>query len=102
MARKFIIQDNTLKVGNVVMHEDLKNEQSNEPVLGGGYWYIDREKNILYLYGKSIDFGRVTKKEIIEVRKNGSYTTSLEKLEWKWAFTDNLNWAISDSELIEN
>ena len=84
MAKKFIIQDNTLRLGNVDMHHELKNKQSESRIIGGGYWYLDKEKHTLYLYGKSIDFGKVTIEDLKEVKQNGVYSIFLETMKWKW------------------
>lgn len=58
MARKFIIENAVLILGNVALHADLANNE--EDVEGGGYWEADTDNNKLYLYSSSHDFGPVS------------------------------------------
>lgn len=60
IKQKFIIsQSGRYKQGRVALHLDLdKNAKS------GGYWFYDRDENVMYLYGKSEDFGQFTKEQI--------------------------------------
>ena len=105
MARKFIIQDNTLKLGNVDMHYELKNKEGDIKVIGGGYWYLDKDKTTIYLYGKSIDFGKVTIEDLKEVKENGIYSPFLESLEWKWLDSnkiDDLFFSNKIDDVLEN
>lgn len=57
---KFIIQHNKLRVGRVEMHFELLIPDNKDDVKGGGYWDYDKESNVLYLYGHSIEFGSVS------------------------------------------
>lgn len=100
MARKFIIQDDFLKVGNVEMHFELKSKQSDKPVIGGGYWYVDKDRTTIYFYGKSIDFGKVTKEDLRHVKTNGMFSPSIEKLQWKWIDSDNITDVLERGENI--
>lgn len=64
MARKWIINDEDLILGNVEFHEDLiGNDREKNKTLGGGRWHADRVNKIIYFWGKSVDFGQVTKKQ---------------------------------------
>ena len=101
MAKKFIIQDNTLKLGNVYMHNELKSKESDGKVIGGGYWHIDDDKTTLFLYGKSIDFGKVTVEDLKEVKENGLYSPFLETLEWKWLDNDRIEYVLEYAKTIE-
>ena len=58
MARKWIINDGDLIIGDVEMHDEKRDRNKT---LGGGYWYFDRSKNVIFFWGKSIDFGQVSK-----------------------------------------
>ena len=62
MAKKFIINDGNLILGDVEYHSELS--KNNSKTIGGGHWRIDHDEEILYLYGKSIEFGPVSEKEI--------------------------------------
>lgn len=61
---KWIIQDNMLRLGNVVNHSDLASDEGGK-VKGGGLWHLDREPidNTLYLYAKSYGFGQVSEED---------------------------------------
>ncbi|GAH42714.1 unnamed protein product [marine sediment metagenome] len=100
MARKFIIQDDTLRLGNVEMHKELQNEQSGNRIIGGGYWYIDNERTTLYLYGKSIDFGKVTIEDLKCIKELQLSTPSIEKLEWKWFDSDLITDVLENGEFV--
>lgn len=60
IKQKFVIcEDGGYKKGGVKLHLDLDKKAKS-----GGYWFYDIDKNILYLYGKSEDFGQFTKEQI--------------------------------------
>lgn len=57
MYQKFIInQDGTLKFGRVYLHRDLLSFGESCPY-GGGLWKIEESRRIIFLYGRSFDFG---------------------------------------------
>jgi hypothetical protein len=63
LRQKFIITtDGEMYIGRAVFHKDLL--MYEDPVAGGGWWYWDRDKDVLYLYGTSVDYGQVTKQQI--------------------------------------
>ena len=62
MAQKFVINDNRLILGQVDFHKELCKD--NTKTVGGGYWHLDSERGILYLYGISVDYGPVTKAQL--------------------------------------
>jgi len=64
---KFIINNNEIIVGFVEFHIDLA--RNHELTIGGGWWYLDRKNNILYLYGDSQEFGKVTIDDVISAKK---------------------------------
>jgi len=68
MAKKWIINDNTLIVGDVQYHRDLL--PNHKGTIGGGLWHYDKETNTLVLYGQSHDFGRVSKTSLINAKKD--------------------------------
>jgi len=59
LKQKFVISNNEIITGRVKFHREL----DSAPV-GGGKWFWDRERDTLYLYGTSFDFGRVTKEQV--------------------------------------
>jgi len=73
MARKWIIDDEYLILGDVELHEDLVSKgRDRNKVRGGGRWHFDRQANIMYFWGKSIDFGQATKEDFDKVYKQPS------------------------------
>lgn len=69
MALKWILEDSTIKFGNVEYHRDLK---GNGHVNGGGMFirrsYLDGTITYL-LYGESQDFGTITENEFLTTTK---------------------------------
>jgi len=64
--QKFIItQGGKFRQGRVQLHMDL--QRDGDKAIGGGWWYWDRDENVLYLYALSVDFGPVTQEQIDEV-----------------------------------
>jgi SEC-C motif len=67
MARKFIIHEDLFIMGNVKYHFELVPDQNRTRPEGGGFWHIDREAKIFYLYGVSSDFGGLTQDRVTEI-----------------------------------
>jgi hypothetical protein len=63
MAKKFVILDGVLMLGDVEFHEDLVRGADKNKVAGGGRWHTDHETHTIYFYGSSVDFGNVTREE---------------------------------------
>lgn len=61
MARKWIIEEGLLKLGNVTLHRDLCKDP--QKVEGGGYWEYNQAQSKMFFYGKSEDFGQVTQQQ---------------------------------------
>ncbi len=59
LQKKFVIVGNVITLGNVVYHSELHGSPQ-----GGGFWFLDKDENVLYLYGKSTQFGPVTKQQV--------------------------------------
>lgn len=97
MAKKFIINDDDLIIGNVEFHKELlcKTRERNKTV-GGGKWNFDREKNIIYFWGKSTDFGQVTRKQFEDSFKQ----TSVEQA--SLVFSHKMNFLEVLKEIKEN
>ena len=58
MARKWIINDNQIIMGNVSLHRDLA--LNHDDTIGGGYYYYLEEDKVMLFYSSSMDFGQVT------------------------------------------
>lgn len=72
MAQKFVINDNCLILGNVELHVDLVKNRDSSKTTGGGRWYYDKGKNTMYFWGKSMEFGQVTREEFDKAFKQAS------------------------------
>ena len=59
LKQKFVIVDDEIIIGRVEFHADL-----HYGPIGGGWWFFDSEENTMYLYGKSVQFGPVSKKQV--------------------------------------
>lgn len=94
MARKYIIQDGDMRMGDVEMHYQLTDKTNPKHTLGGGYWYIPDDRKVLYLYGKSIDFGDLTIEQLKEIKTSGNHSRALINLEWRFSKSDYLTEAM--------
>lgn len=85
--RKFIINDNELIMGDVEFHKDLIGiNRSSDKTIGGGLWHWDEEKNAVYFWGISTDFGGVTKDQFEGAVKNSLISPFMD--ESKFLFSD--------------
>ena len=94
---KFIIQDGELRMGRVVMHKDLASEDGSKPV-GGGFWYFDMDVKIMYLYGKSHDFGEVKVEDFEDIWLR----PSLEDMTIYFSTESDLELAKQNNVIIQN
>jgi hypothetical protein len=63
MARKFLLNNGYFKLSaSVEFHLELAKDHSTTK--GGGWWHMDEEKKILYLFGLSTDFGPAEPEDI--------------------------------------
>jgi len=99
MATKFIIADDQLIMGHVELHRELIKDTSK--IVGGGWWYINKERTKAYLYSKSFDFGRVTKEQLVSALENGYVSGGMDKMEIYFSESDKLSEAIEHGERIE-
>lgn len=71
--QKWIINDGNLIIGNVEIHDELHSgKMDRNKTIGGGKWLIDKKNNIMYFFGRSIDYGQVTKEEFEKSHKQPS------------------------------
>jgi hypothetical protein len=71
MNPKFIINEGRLKMGLVNQHMELANNHLS--TLGGGWWHMDKDRQIIWLYGRSQLFGKVSRKILQEVIASGQH-----------------------------
>lgn len=98
MYKKFIIYASQeiphIRMGFVDFHKELGQDKSL--IKGGGWWHWDKEKNIVYLYSSSHDFGYVEREVLINAIENGMMRPSLEKAKFFHSYKDFLDEAIID------
>lgn len=73
MANKWIVNDGKIYMSaNIELHSDLhgKNRLDEKKTIGGGHFHFDKAKNIFYFFGKSIDYGQVSKERFDAAFKN--------------------------------
>lgn len=94
IAKKFVINDGWLILGQVELHEELVRGRDYGKTVGGGRWHVDeQDRNTIYFYGSSVDFGKVTREQFEESFKQ----PSLERMNVIFSEKENLN-----DVLIEN
>jgi len=69
MHPKFIIQEGNFRMGRCDLHRELSNREMNTPI-GGGWWHLNRDEKVLYLFDQSYDFGRVSPESITSSLKD--------------------------------
>lgn len=82
-VRKFIVINDTVIFGLVELHSDLIPESYNIKPIGGGMWEYNETKfpNKIFFFGKSHDFGRVSKEVFIKAWQDTYVGARLEKCE---------------------
>ena len=98
MARKFIINNGYLRFANVELHRELARDHSTTK--GGGHFHVDIENKKVYLYGKSIDYGKAKREDIAEAVKNGNFTASLDEYAFYYFDTDDMDEAIKNGVIL--
>lgn len=86
MAKKFIINNGNLVMGHVDFHKELVNDHSTTK--GGGWWEFDKEKNIMYLYNRSIDFGQAKRDDVIQAIQTGLLSPRLNNTKFFHSYED--------------
>ena len=92
--RKFIINNNQIKLANVECHFEIANDHSTTK--GGGLWHLDIEKKIVYLYSKSIDYGQAKREDLQELIKLENYPLSFDEHTFIHSYSDSLKDAMRD------
>lgn len=96
MNQKFIINEGRLKTGVVDQHYQLATNHST--TRGGGWWYMDVENHKIWLYGRSIRFGRVSRELLQQVLASGMH--DYPNFSWYFSRADKLEKALKDGVLI--
>jgi len=103
MNKKYIIYDNELRMGHVDYHKELfsKLRGDESKVKGGGWWHMNREKGVIYLYSSSEDFGKAQLEDVKRAIETG-YLKGFDKL-FKYAYStsDSLGEAMENHILLE-
>ena len=92
--RKFIINNNQIKLANVECHFEIANDHSTTN--GGGWWHLDREKKTVYLYARSIDYGQAKREDLQELIKLENYPLSFDEHTFIHSYSDSLEDAMRD------
>lgn len=89
---KYIIEDGQLIIAKATYHTDMV--KNPKKVQGGGWYHLELEERVLYLYSSSHDFGSPTLETIKEVVASGFLGTRHDKR----AFRDwEIRWTTQDS-----
>jgi hypothetical protein len=91
-APKYIINNGQFIKGHVEMHMDFTKDNSN--TVGGGWWQKDEKKKILWLYSKSIDFGRASLEEVQNAFENGRISKQLDEYQIRYTCMDTISNAL--------
>jgi hypothetical protein len=95
MYNKFIVNNNQLILGSVECHFELS--QNHLTTKGGGWFHLDINNRIIYLYSKSIEFGYSRKDDLIKIIQEGNYPNYLIGYQFKYSEMDSLKDAINNS-----
>ena len=98
MAKKWIIQGDDLRIGHVELHRELAGKDGE--IRGGGLWELNDEKNAIFLYGKSYDFGKCTVEDIKNARLNGYSGATLDEIDWQFSLTDSLVYYMEEPDIV--
>ena len=73
---KYVIIDNQIFMSRVQYHKDLVKVYGKEDsvISGGGYWAFDKEKEEIYFYSSSQEYGYVDKLIFFESMQNSEFT----------------------------
>jgi hypothetical protein len=92
--RKFIINNNQIKLANVECHFEIANDHTTTK--GGGWWHLDIKNKIVYLYAKSIDYGQAKREDLQELIKNECYPLSFDEHKFIHSYSDSLEDCVKD------
>lgn len=87
MHKKWVIEDNILKMRDNTTHQELVADPTK--VIGGGMWYYDQKNDNLIFYGDS-EYGQVTEKEFYECDRSAADWIIRNCTSCKITFTLNL------------
>jgi hypothetical protein len=93
MAKKFIINDGRIIIGDVEFHAELLRDHSK--TIGGGHWFYDHLSDTMYLYGFSTEFGGVTPDQIQD-----AWSYSLEGRKVVYSMAIKLEDALKSTQII--
>ena len=105
MANKWIVNDGKIYMAaNIELHSDLhgKNRLDEKKTVGGGHFHWDKVKNIFYFFGKSIDYGQVSKQKFdLAFASSVGKTFRVRDAKVVFSSKEYLPDAIKEFELIE-
>ena len=87
MAQKWVCEDDDIRISaSIDYHSEIVSEK--DKVVGGGYWKMDRQNNIIWLYGSSDDYGRCTAEQVLSAVKNGIFGARFEAFKVLFSASD--------------
>lgn len=98
MAKKWIINENRLVLGNVPFHFNLASSHKNTK--GGGRYYYEKESNTLILFGESGDFGKAKLEDVKNSKKEGCFIYENETKESELMLLDEVVIVFSEEEFL--
>lgn len=93
--RKFLINNNEIKMMNVECHFEIAKDHSTTK--GGGWWHFDYELKKVWFYNKSIDYGQAKREDLQELVKNEAYPMSFDDCKFYHSYSDSLSDAFKDA-----
>jgi hypothetical protein len=94
MAKKFIINKDRLITGHVEYHRELLSDHTD--TVGGGWWEYNKEKNIMYLYSKSLEFGQAKQEDVAKAIQTGYLSPRLNDTKFFHSYENSLGKAMDD------
>ena len=88
-----LLHDGTVVMGRAGLHMDL--HTPNSEIKSGGWWHLSPDKQVLNLYGASVDFGAATEEDVIKSFKANSH---IVKYKFKDVIIINHSYAHSVTE----
>lgn len=101
MNRKFIVNNGSLVMGHSERHSNLVVGFDDTRVTGGGWWHLNREKGIVYLYSSSELYGQVSLEDMKSAVEVGYMTGFQETFKYAFSTHECLGEAMKDFTLIE-
>ena len=101
MHNKYIVYDGMIIMGHVENHNQLLISGKSSDVKGGGWWHLDRNKDVITLYSFSEEFGQPEFRDVKQAIEYGYLTGFQEKFKFKFSKSVSLGDAVTHGFLIK-